>query len=183
MTISLLSAHHGRYPTSGRTAMSTGPLPALTCTTPPRAASSPMAPRGRPSGQHHSRRGQHHRHAGREGAGARVRRRTPAPAALNSLKDAHHCVKDVRGTGFFYAIEFMADSRSGRELSETESLRILREVLPDAFRRTKVLLRGDDRGATMLMIAPPLVSNQDVLSELLHGIDAMLTDIEKAIQR
>jgi 4-aminobutyrate aminotransferase-like enzyme len=89
----------------------------------------------------------------------------------------------VRGTGFFYAIEFMADSRSGRELSETESLRILREVLPDAFRRTKVLLRGDDRGATMLMIAPPLVSNQDVLSELLHGIDAMLTDIEKAIQR
>jgi hypothetical protein len=77
----------------------------------------------------------------------------------------------------------MADSRSGRELTETESLRVLREVLPDAFRRTKVLLRGDDRGATMLVISPPLVADPDVLSELLHGVDAMLTDIEKAIQR
>jgi len=55
-------------------------------------------------------------------------------------------------------------------------------VLPEAFRRTKVILRGDDRGATMLMISPPLVADHNVLFELLHGVDAMLTDIEKAIQ-
>jgi adenosylmethionine-8-amino-7-oxononanoate aminotransferase len=103
-------------------------------------------------------------------------------AALNSLKEAHHCVKDVRGTGFFYAVELMADSHSGRELTEAESLRVLREVLPEAFRRTHVLLRGDDRGATMIMISPPLVADRDVLSELLHGVDAILMDIEKAIQ-
>jgi len=102
--------------------------------------------------------------------------------ALNSLKDAHRSVKDVRGTGFFYAIEIMADSHSGRELTDTESLKVLREVLPEAFRRTNVILRGDDRGATMLMISPPLVADQQVLSELLHGVDAMLTDVEKAVQ-
>jgi adenosylmethionine-8-amino-7-oxononanoate aminotransferase len=104
-------------------------------------------------------------------------------AALTSLKDAHPCVKDVRGTGFFYAVELMADNRSGRELTETESLTVLREVLPEAFRRTNVLLRGDDRGATMLMIAPPLVADHTVLSELLHGVDAILTDVEKATQQ
>ncbi len=102
--------------------------------------------------------------------------------ALNSLKDAHRSVKDVRGAGFFYAIEIMADSHSGRELTDTESLKVLREVLPEAFRRTNVILRGDDRGATMLMISPPLVADQQVLSELLHGVDAMLTDVEKAVQ-
>lgn len=102
--------------------------------------------------------------------------------ALNSLKDAHRCVKDVRGTGFFYAIEMMADNHSGRELTDAESLTVLREVLPEAFRRTKVILRGDDRGATMLMISPPLVADEEVLSELLHGVDAMLTDVEKAVQ-
>ncbi|WP_116199132.1 aspartate aminotransferase family protein [Amycolatopsis circi] len=103
-------------------------------------------------------------------------------AALESLKDAHRCVKDVRGTGFFYAIELTADRDGGRELTDEESLTVLREVLPEAFRRTGVILRGDDRGATMLMISPPLVADTDVLDELLHGVDGMLTDVEKAIQ-
>ncbi|MFD2472137.1 aspartate aminotransferase family protein [Amycolatopsis silviterrae] len=103
-------------------------------------------------------------------------------AALESLKDAHRCVKDVRGTGFFYAIELTADRDGGRELTDQESLTVLREVLPEAFRRTGVILRGDDRGATMLMISPPLVADTDVLDELLHGVDGMLTDVEKAIQ-
>ncbi|MYW93052.1 aspartate aminotransferase family protein [Amycolatopsis rubida] len=103
-------------------------------------------------------------------------------AALESLKDAHRCVKDVRGTGFFYAIELMADRDGGRELTDEESLTVLREVLPESFRRTGVILRGDDRGATMLMVSPPLVAGTDVLDELLHGIDGMLTDVEKAIQ-
>ena len=56
------------------------------------------------------------------------------------------------------------------------------EPVPEAFARTKVILRGDDRGATMLMISPPLVADDEVLSALLHGVDSMLTDIEKAIQ-
>ncbi|MCO4275683.1 aspartate aminotransferase family protein [Pseudarthrobacter sp. HLT3-5] len=102
--------------------------------------------------------------------------------ALESLKNSHRCVKAVRGTGFFYAIELMADSFSGRELTQAESLKVLREVLPESFKRTKVILRGDDRGATMIMISPPLVADAEVLSALLHGVDGMLTDIEKAIQ-
>ena len=103
-------------------------------------------------------------------------------AALDSLQKSHRCVKDVRGTGFFYAIELMADHNSGRELTEQESLTVLREVLPESFKRTKVILRGDDRGATMIMVSPPLVADDDVLDELLHGIDGMLTDVEKAVQ-
>jgi adenosylmethionine-8-amino-7-oxononanoate aminotransferase len=102
--------------------------------------------------------------------------------ALESLKNSHRCVKAVRGTGFFYAIELMADSFTGRELTQAESLKVLREVLPESFKRTKVILRGDDRGATMIMISPPLVADAEVLSALLHGVDGMLTDIEKAIQ-
>jgi adenosylmethionine-8-amino-7-oxononanoate aminotransferase len=103
-------------------------------------------------------------------------------AALDSLQRSHRCVKDVRGAGFFYAIELMADHNSGRELTEQESLTVLREVLPESFKRTKVILRGDDRGATMIMVSPPLVADDDVLDELLHGIDGMLTDVEKAVQ-
>lgn len=101
--------------------------------------------------------------------------------SLGELKAAHRSVKDVRGTGFFYALELMADSGSGRELTQAESHEVLREVLPAAFKRTNVLLRGDDRGATMLMVSPPLVADSEVLEELTHGIDGMLDDVEKAI--
>ncbi|NMO03113.1 aspartate aminotransferase family protein [Gordonia sp. TBRC 11910] len=111
-----------------------------------------------------------------------VERGPKIKAALDSLRDAHRCVKDVRGTGFFYAIELMADNNSGRDLTEAEARVVLREVLPESFKRTKVILRGDDRGATMLMVSPPLVADDEVLGELLHGIDAMLTDVEKAIE-
>jgi adenosylmethionine-8-amino-7-oxononanoate aminotransferase len=102
-------------------------------------------------------------------------------SGLDSLRDGHRCVKEARGAGFFYAIELMADRAGGRELAEAESLRVLREVLPSAFRRSGVILRGDDRGATMIMVAPPLVSDEDTISELLHGIDAMLTDVEASV--
>ncbi len=102
-------------------------------------------------------------------------------AGLESLRDNHRCVKDVRGTGYFYAIELMADSAGGRELTDEQSTHVLREVLPNAFDRTGVILRGDDRGATMLMVSPPLVADDDVLTELLAGIDGMLTDVEAAV--
>lgn len=102
-------------------------------------------------------------------------------SGLDSLQNSHYCVKDVRGTGYFYAIELMADRRSGRELTDEESTRILREVLPAAFRRTGVILRGDDRGATMIMVSPPLIADDAVIDELLAGIDGMLSDVEAAL--
>ncbi|MFC7344254.1 aspartate aminotransferase family protein [Saccharopolyspora griseoalba] len=102
-------------------------------------------------------------------------------SGLESLQRAHRCVKDVRGTGLFYAVELTADSSTGRELTDEQSTRVLREVLPNAFDRTGVILRGDDRGATMLMVSPPLISDEEVLGELLAGIDGMLSDVEAAV--
>lgn len=112
-----------------------------------------------------------------------VRRRGPQLRAdLNKLKEAHRSVKDIRGTGFFYAIELMADRGSGRDLTNEESMKVLREVLPKAFHRTGVILRGDDRGATMIMVSPPLVAGDAELGHLMHGIDGMLEDVEAAIR-
>ncbi|MFC6065693.1 aspartate aminotransferase family protein [Streptomyces ochraceiscleroticus] len=102
-------------------------------------------------------------------------------AGLESLKDRYRVVKDVRGMGFFYAVELMADSETGRELTEEESTKVLREVLPSAFKRTGVILRPDDRGATMLMISPPLVADREVLGELLSGVDVMVADVQRSV--
>ncbi|MEB8337826.1 aspartate aminotransferase family protein [Streptomyces endophyticus] len=102
-------------------------------------------------------------------------------AGLDEIAARHPVVADVRGTGFFYAVEFTADRDSGRELTDDQSARILREVLPDAMRRTGVILRPDDRGATMLMVAPPLVADRAVLGELLEGVDEMVASVARAV--
>jgi Adenosylmethionine-8-amino-7-oxononanoate aminotransferase len=102
-------------------------------------------------------------------------------SSINEVAANHRCVKDVRGTGFFYAVELTADHRRGRELSDDEAATVLREVLPAAFRRTGVILRGDDRGGTMIMIAPPLIADRAVLDELINGLDGILDDVEKRI--
>ncbi|MBB4684077.1 aspartate aminotransferase family protein [Amycolatopsis jiangsuensis] len=104
-------------------------------------------------------------------------------AGLDDLAANHRCVREVRGTGYFYAVELTADHDTGRELTAAESTRVLREVIPAAFDRTGVILRGDDRGATMLMISPPLVADRTILSDLLHGLDGILSDIEAALPR
>ena len=87
-----------------------------------------------------------------------VAARAPRLAAgLGELRERHECVKDLRGTGFFYAIEFMGDRDTGRELEAEQARVLLREVLPLAMRKIGLLTRPDERGAPMLMLSPLLL--------------------------
>ncbi len=94
---------------------------------------------------------------------------------LDDLKAARACVKDVRGAGYFYAIEFMHDRHSGRDLSEDESAELLAGGRLERYvREARVLLRPDNRGATMLMISPPLVADRTVIDDLANRVDQVL---------
>lgn len=94
---------------------------------------------------------------------------------LNALREAHPTVKEWRGTGYFYAIELTGDRESGRELTDTQAMQLVREVMPAAMREVNLITRPDDRGATLLMLSPPLIADHDVLDELAHGVDAVLS--------
>jgi len=101
---------------------------------------------------------------------------------LRDIVRRHPTLREVRGTGFFYALEFMADRDSGEELSGEQSLALLREILPAAMRRAGLLTRPDDRGATMLVLAPPLVADRAVLDELLGQVDAVAGEADRFIR-
>lgn len=108
-----------------------------------------------------------------------VRRLEPHfQAGLDQIRDAHPTVKEWRGTGFFYALEFMADRNAGRELTEQQGIELVREVMPRAMRDANLITRPDDRGATMLMLSPPLVADREVLDELLAGVDAVVSAVD-----
>jgi adenosylmethionine-8-amino-7-oxononanoate aminotransferase len=108
-----------------------------------------------------------------------VRRLEPRfQAGLDRIRDAHPSVAEWRGTGFFYAIEFTGDRRSGRPLTEQQSTELVRSVMPSAMRDVGLITRPDDRGATMLMLSPPLVADEQVLDHLLHQVDAVVGAVD-----
>jgi len=95
-------------------------------------------------------------------------------ARLDGLLEAHDCVKEVRGTGYFYAIELMADRANDRELDEHQKAALEGGLLGKFVRDARILVRPDDRGATMLTISPPLVAGAEVLDDLTARIDQVL---------
>lgn len=100
-------------------------------------------------------------------------------ASLHQMVASHPSVKEVRGTGYFYAIEFMADRDSGQELSQEQSLTLLRQVLPTAMRKVGLITRPDDRGATMLLLSPPLIADRALIDELMGMVDAVLSEADR----
>ncbi len=104
-------------------------------------------------------------------------------SGLNRTLNNHRCIREWRGTGFFYALEFMGDRESGRGLTEQESTTILREIMPASLHRSRVISRPDDRGATMLTIAPPLVADEEILDELLSSVENVAKDIDSFLAR
>ncbi|MCY3786031.1 MAG: aminotransferase class III-fold pyridoxal phosphate-dependent enzyme [bacterium] len=103
---------------------------------------------------------------------------------LRALMQAHSCVKDVRGTGYFYALELMRDRGSGTELSDAESAELLPGgVLGRLVREARVLVRPDGRGAVMLSVSPPLVADAAVIDDLLSRLDGALDRLDGWLQR
>ena len=99
-------------------------------------------------------------------------------SGLGALMKTHNCVKDVRGTGYFYSVELMRDRRNSVDLTETEFAQLLPGGTLERFvREARVLVRPDSRGAAMLAIAPPLVADATVIDDLLRRVDQVLDRI------
>lgn len=101
---------------------------------------------------------------------------------LDRIRDAHPSVDEWRGTGFFYAIELTGDRDSGRPLTAEQSAALVQEVMPAAMREVDLITRPDDRGATMLMLSPPLVADEEVLDDLLNKVDAVLSRVDDHVR-
>jgi adenosylmethionine-8-amino-7-oxononanoate aminotransferase len=115
----------------------------------------------------------------REQIAERVREREPAlRARLDALAEAHDSVGEVRGCGFFYAIELTQSRARGVALTPEQSAELLGGLLTRWIWEEHLLIRADDRGATMIVIAPPLTSDDAVLTELLDAVSRVLDRVD-----
>lgn len=84
-------------------------------------------------------------------------------------------VGDVRGDGFFWAMELVKDDENGT-FDQAERDQLLRGFLPGRLREAGLIARADDRGDAVLQIAPPLISDRDVLDDIVARLNDVLTD-------
>ncbi len=85
-------------------------------------------------------------------------------------------VGDVRGTGFFYAIELVKDSDTRETFSDEECEWLLRGFLSSRMFERGLICRADDRGDPVIQISPPLVARQAEFDRIVEVLGETLAE-------
>src|SRR3954466_5119961 len=75
-------------------------------------------------------------------------------------------VGDLRGAGYFYALELVRDKETRETFSDEECETLLRGFLTPALFEAGLICRADDRGDPVIQISPPLVAGQAQFDEI-----------------
>ncbi|MBS1868837.1 MAG: aspartate aminotransferase family protein [Actinobacteria bacterium] len=116
----------------------------------------------------------------REGILEHVRaNEAPFRAMLESLRDIP-IVGDVRGAGYFQAIELVKDRDTKETFDDDEAETLLRGFLSGELFRRGLVCRADDRGDPVIQLSPPLIAGPEQFAE----IEAVLRPVlEEATRR
>ena len=98
---------------------------------------------------------------------------------LESLRDIP-IVGDVRGAGFFHAIELVKDQETKEGFNDEEGESLLRGYLSGELYKRGLICRADDRGDPVIQLSPPLICDTEQFDEI-H--DVLRPVLEEASRR
>jgi adenosylmethionine-8-amino-7-oxononanoate aminotransferase len=117
----------------------------------------------------------------REDLCARVRaKESEFRAILDGLRDLP-IVGDVRGAGFFQAVELVKDKETRETFSDEESEQLLRGFLSGALYDRGLICRADDRGDPVIQFSPPLVADTEQFEEIGSVLRSVLSEASDRI--
>jgi adenosylmethionine-8-amino-7-oxononanoate aminotransferase len=96
-------------------------------------------------------------------------------ATLSQLLDLP-IVGDLRGTGFFYALELVKNKETRETFSDEECETLLRGFLSPRLFERGLICRADDRGDPVVQISPPLVAEQAEFDEIVSILGDALSE-------
>ncbi len=96
-------------------------------------------------------------------------------AMLESLRDIP-IVGDVRGGGYFQAIELVKDQETKESFNDEESETLLRGYMSAALYDAGLICRADDRGDPVIQFAPPLIADSEQFEEIEGILRPILTE-------
>jgi adenosylmethionine-8-amino-7-oxononanoate aminotransferase len=103
-------------------------------------------------------------------------------AMLEGLRDLP-IVGDVRGAGYFHAIELVKDKDTKETFSHEEAEVLLRGFLSGELYRRGLICRTDDRGDPMVQLSPPLIADRVQFEEIEAILRPTLTEAWERIVR
>jgi adenosylmethionine-8-amino-7-oxononanoate aminotransferase len=92
-------------------------------------------------------------------------------------------VGDVRGTGFFYALELVKDKETRETFSDEECEWLLRGFLSPRLFEAGLICRADDRGDPVIQISPPLVAGQEEFDRIASVLGEVLGEAWAKLER
>jgi adenosylmethionine-8-amino-7-oxononanoate aminotransferase len=101
-------------------------------------------------------------------------------ATLEQLSDLP-IVGDVRGTGYFFAVELVRDKETRAGFDEAESETLLRGFLSPRLFDAGLICRTDDRGDPVIQIGPPLIAGQAEFDEMVGILGTVLEEAWRKI--
>ena len=102
-------------------------------------------------------------------------------AALEQLLELP-IVGDVRGTGFFYALELVKDKETRATFSDEECDELLRGFVSPQLFEDGLICRADDRGDPVVQISPPLVAGKAEFEKIAGTLGAVLEEAGRRMQ-
>jgi adenosylmethionine-8-amino-7-oxononanoate aminotransferase len=103
-------------------------------------------------------------------------------ATLSQLLDLP-IVGDLRGTGYFYALELVKDRETRQTFSDDECEWQLRGFLSRRLFESGLICRADDRGDPVLQISPPLVAGQAEFDRIVAILGDVLAEAWDELRR
>src|SRR5918994_1461152 len=88
---------------------------------------------------------------------------------------------DLRGTGFFYALELVKDKEPRETFSDEECETLLRGFLSPRLFERGLICRADDRGDPVVQISPPLVADQAEFDEIVSILGDTLAEASERV--
>jgi adenosylmethionine-8-amino-7-oxononanoate aminotransferase len=99
---------------------------------------------------------------------------------LDSLRDIP-IVGDVRGMGYFHAIELVKDRATKETFTDAESDSLLRGFLSAELFRRGLICRADDRGEPVIQLSPPLIAGPAEFEEIESVLRPVLEEASRRI--
>jgi adenosylmethionine-8-amino-7-oxononanoate aminotransferase len=94
---------------------------------------------------------------------------------LESLHDLP-IVGDVRGAGYFHAVELVKDKETKESFNDEESERLLRGFLSGELYKRGLICRADDRGDPVVQLSPPLIADTEQFEEIHEVLHSVLAE-------
>ena len=100
---------------------------------------------------------------------------------LERMAKDHPVVREVRGMGFFWAVEIKAERADGTPLEGDEYQKYFKEVLSRKLLEGGLICRFEDKEDPAVQYSPALIADKEVISKICEITDGALTELEQEL--